>query len=671
MSEKSQSVLTSLAIVKANWDSRGTTYTDMFVPFVLSGLANSGVDSEPSAVRDTISGLFRLELPDGVVASLLKHCARLDLVDSRRPSDFRALYSPNDATLGRVRSLGVQQDLLARRRRSLIDALVGAARQAHLELSRTAAEEALLAYIGRHSVPILDRLVRGVQRSDLVRVDEGLEYVVGNFIVGVLEAEPDLASYLEDVVKGSTLAAALYLAPSGVETRHFDRTVLFFDASLILKVLGHEGERIARTEREVVTLAKAARARTACFAHSVSEARGVLSRTADTLRSGRRPRAMRGVLAHYVATGATSSDLLEHASRIESDLERAGIEVRQRPEHQERWTVDEARLQAALDERVHYVYSSARDNDVDSLTAIHRLRRGQAVEQVERCRAILLTDNARLIDAAEDFFRNEEEAVVGPAILDHTMAVLLWLKQPQMAPDLPFERIVGDSYALLDPGPEVWRLYMEEIDRLSVDGEIDESRVFELRYGLEARRELMRRSGGEPKRVSVDVVRGVSERLAVVAAEKAAVDQVASESLEAVAEGREVAERLRGEAGVHEARIRMLEGQIEELRVSRVAMRDSIRKRAEREALIGIRLVLALFLVLGATAIVLPGLGLDLSPGSSAAVRWIGSIVGLLGLAGFVLEFGLRTLLDRMVAPLAHRRAWLLMRRVGLDPDGV
>ncbi len=86
------------------------------------------------------------------------------------------------------------------------------------------------------------------------------------------------------------------------------------------------------------------------------------------------------------------------------------------------------------------------------------------------------------------------------------MATLLWVKAPNLKPDLPRRRIVADSYALLAPTPALWQKYIEEVERLRIRGEITDSEVGALLYSYEAQRAVMDTTKGDPKKVGSDSI---------------------------------------------------------------------------------------------------------------------------------------------------------------------
>ncbi len=488
---------------------------------------------------------------------------------------------------------------------------------------------------------------------------------MAQFVTRVIDREPVLSEALGDIVKGSMLAASLYLSSPGEIDRRFKSTTLYLDTPLVLKVLGHEGERGADPIVEMVTMATRAGASVACLEHTVDEVRGVLHGAADVLRSGRQPPVVRGVLAHYLSNQSSASDVLERIGAIDEELHRLGIEIAERPPYEYELTIDETALREALADRISYHNEAALDYDIKSLTAIHRLRRGRRVEQIERSTATLVTDNASLVSAAQRFFRREEAADVGPAFLDHNLATLLWLKQPQVAPDLPLAQVVADSYALLDPGPRLWRAYMEEINRLVGRGEITASEVVELRFSIEAHRSIMINTSGDPEALSADVVRE-----ALSASRAAAADP----EVRAREEAERQAESARSALSTAESQLGTSRSEIEELRASVRALQErnqnqlaTIDRNAERFArrvINGALLALVLVGVMSYLAVELKWFddGVLFTLASN-----VGRAVGVLSVLTLVVGESFRSVGHRMRAPLARWRRRHMRARLHIE----
>lgn len=658
----SASALVSLAIVKVNWDKASRGYSDSFMPFVAVALDACASSTSADEVRDQVASEFSIRLPQSVVLNLLERASHQGFAKR----EGRRRFSGTDRARSLRSELLDQRATLARRRNALVDVFVSNARDVGVELNAGDAERMLLRFIELHSAPLLAGILRGDASGVPGIESESEEFLAARFIVRVLEREPQVSDYLGDVVKGSMLAASLYSTAPGELQRKFRSTTLYLDTPLLLKALGHEGELAAVPVREMLSLARASSAHVACFEHSLHEIEGVLHGVADVLATGRRPPAVRGVLAHYLSDGASSSDVLEKIALVEERLGAIDIHVVPRPPHERDVTIDELALRAALMSRVHYSSGPAVDHDIDSLTAIHRLRGGMRVEQVERSRAVLVTDNAGLVATAARFFRSNEGAVVGPAILDHNLTTLLWAKGSQGAPELPVNQILADAYALLNPGPAMWRAYMDQIDQLSRRGEVTAEQVTELRFSMEAHRAVVADTGGDSTKVTKSVVMNALETARQAAS---APERRAREVAEAETERqRELAGSLADSVAAAASEAAQLREHVRALEARAERQDRSIDKQATRDVRRGTRIALVVLALVGIASVLTAQF--DVVSGPVARGLRIGGLVfAVLGLVSLVFGGSLKAVFDRFEAPLVRSRARWLRRRLHLTEE--
>lgn len=656
------SALVSLAIVKVNWDKSAKSYADSFTPFVAVALDACGQSSPVSCVRDRVSRDFGILLPQNVVLNLLERARRSGLAKA----EGRRLFSPTESASALHAVVDEQRTRLARRRNRLVEIFLADAAEVGTTVSSDDAERILLHFIELHSAPLLAGILRGDLSGVRAPESEREEFLAARFIIRVLEREPEVSEYLADVVKGSMLAASLYSTTPGEVERKFRATTLFLDTPLLLKALGHEGERAAVPVLEMVALARDSAAEIACFEHSLHEIEGVLHGVADVLASGRRPPAVRGVLSHYLAVGASSSDVLERLTSVERELRDVHVGIVQRPPHEREVTIDELALRAALTDDVHYSNDAALDHDIESLTAVHRLRRGKRVEQIERAGAVLVTDNAGLVATALRFFRSNEGASVGPAVLDHNITTLLWAKASQGAPDLPLNQILADAYALLDPGPAMWRAYMNQIDQLARRGEVSPGDVTELRFSMEAHRAVVTGTGGDSARLTKSVVMNALEASRLAASEP---ERAARRAAEGEAQGQRDrvttlatdVQRASGEAENLRAAVSRLEARAE-------AQLRSIENQGRREVRRWLRVGLVATTVLGVACILAPQIG-ALPHGLASALSAGGWVLATCSAITQVFGGSLKAVTDRFEEPLVQRRIQHLQSRLHLVGD--
>lgn len=508
----SNALLASLAIIKANWDYSQESYVDNFLPFFLDAVKSiDGPVSAPLA-KAHIRERFGIDIPEGVLATLSRRAAHKNY-GKRENGNFIA----DPVKLAGLRDLGRQKADYLRKQSALVNELVRYAADRFLrELSTEDAEDALLDHIEEHSVPILGSVMNGVpyDARRTSRSDRDTEYVVNSFISEVVSSMPASFDHLETVVKGSMLAVSLYLPNSSELGKRFERTTLYLDTPVLLKALGYEGDEARAAAQDLLALSRSAGADLACFEHSVNEVKGILDRSAGkALNGGFRGAHRRATDTFFANEGLGASDILLLAQRLEEDVAALGISIQMRPSPTADLTIDELALEEAMESTIAYSSRDTLLNDLDSLTAIHRLRGGRSSARLETCRALLVTTNGGLARVGRTFFVTEGNHGWPLALTDHHLATLVWLKKPQAAPSLPRRQILADCFAALEPGGRVWDRYLEEINRLGSRGKASENDLMLLRYSTEAQRSLMDQTMGDPDQVTAETVAGILEKV--------------------------------------------------------------------------------------------------------------------------------------------------------------
>lgn len=294
------------------------------------------------------------------------------------------------------------------------------------------------------------------------------------------------------------LANAIFLTDPSQVDRKFRKTELYFDTPFLLFALGHAGEARRDPCLELLHLLYEIGADLRCFSHTLDEAKGVLDACAHRIHQGQLQDAYGPSIEYFLSTGRTASDIELYAVHLERDLDILRIQVLDKPSYIPQYVIDEQKLTQALAENIYYHNPQALQRDVDSVSAVMRLRRGQEFSRIEECQALFVTTNNALVKVSRDFFYEESTfGTIPPCIPDYVLTNLLWLKNPLGAPDLPRKRIIADYYAATQPQERLWKCYLEEIDRLEQTERVTADDYYLLRYSLEAKSALMELTLGE------------------------------------------------------------------------------------------------------------------------------------------------------------------------------
>lgn len=475
----------SLAIIKVNWE-QGQDYIENFVPFVAECL-RTAPQSEVSLpqLQTAIAQEFGLGIPQGALKVILTRAKRKGYV-----TQAHGTYHRNETSLAHL-TLAKDRTRALRQHEELVQKLIRFCETCHqTRWTEEKAENVLHVLLQNYSSVILAAAVEGLPIPEPDRVDARDRYIVHSFVLHLSEEDTVGFDFLETLVKGCILANALLYPDLNQVQQRLERVEFYFDTNFLLRALGLSGPGFQSPCRELLKLLYEVNGNLRCFEHTLEELQGVLEAAAYALQS-HSPGAFE-TYDYLLSTGKTTSDVELIIATLENRLRSLRIEVEPKPAYDHDLGIDEDRLNQVLQDAMGYYSETARQLDVDSLAAIHRLRNGRFPRRFESCRAVFVTTNTALAAASTHFFREEYVTVpIPPCISDHVLTTLIWLKNPNRAQGLPRKRIFADCYAALNPPDSLWRLYLQEVDRLAAQGDISEDDCHLLRFSTEAKRILM------------------------------------------------------------------------------------------------------------------------------------------------------------------------------------
>ena len=501
--------ITALAILKVNYDHE-QSFLGNYLPFLYHCLAVSDADvvSSPD-LQESLQQEFGIQVPQAVLRRLLAR-GRND----GKVVEESGVYRIDREALSGCRLDDVRNDV-QRGYRQLRETLRHyASEEFRVEWDEANADQLLTRYIDGFSSRVLAAAVAGKPLPRMAETQSSDEYVVHRFVAHIHEQDRSLFDFLETVVKGRMLADALFFELEGREPGgRLDGVEVYFDGPMLLHFLGYAGPEVQAPVLELTELLTRQGAILRCFTHSTTEAKEILDAAASRVWAGQATERFYGdVVAHLVRSGKTRSDIDLMSERLERDLLKHRIQTVATPPHSRALQPDEERLEAILQNRINYTNPTARTRDIDSLTAVHRLRQGRTFRDLSHCVAVFVTRNYDLFRVSAQFFERGRGRVIPQCVHDTSFTVLVWLLEPVSAPDLPRERIIADAYAALNPGDRLWDAYNEEIDRLRESGTLSDNDVQVLRFADEAQRSLMDITKGDPNVFTEGTLAQVLER---------------------------------------------------------------------------------------------------------------------------------------------------------------
>ena len=473
--------------MKVNWD-HGRDHIENFVPFVAESLRTAPqpqvalLDLQESVEKD-----FGLHIPTGALKTIVGRAAKRGYLVVKH-----GVYQRKDAALSTLGFAETRNRFLMQYE-VLTRAVVEFAKE-HYSITWTQkeAQAALLQYLQKSSLDVLTVSRGGSPIVPAAPPVKDAEYIVNAFAAHLDRTHDDLLEYLEIALRGRMFADALYYPELNRVEQHFRNVTVYLDTPFLLRAAGFSDQCLQVPCRELLDLLYKQGAKLACFEHTHEEIYEILKGDAARLRGGNLKRAYGETTQHFLDSGFRSSDVELLIERLPQKLRNLHVRLEKPPLHTIPLGVDEKELEETLQKKVGYHRRRALLRDIDSLTAIYRICRGQLHRPIEYRPALFVTTNFDLARTAAEFFDAHLGHHTTPLCLcNHVLSTFVWLKKPAKAPDLPRNRILADCFAAMNPSTKVWTKYLDEIAKLREENEMDKDTYNVLRFSWQARQALM------------------------------------------------------------------------------------------------------------------------------------------------------------------------------------
>src|SRR3989344_4655076 len=482
--------ITSLAILKSNWDSDHRDYIDSFVPlFVHLIKKKQYTNIIAEEVRDEFTKEFQVDIPLYPVLTILNRLKKLGFI-FQKDGEYYIVQE-------KIGSVDFEHKIQEEERKlnNLIQEFVSFSKHHYsIEISNTESEQIILSFFRDTDLSILF----GSELSSTIPPSQGKaskskKYIFANFLIEVQRANPVVFNFLVDISIGHALASALlYNEKLGNYTSKFSGLHFYLDASIIFDLIGMGGEVNYSAQLELINDIKNFGGKVFVFDHTFEEVVHIIRNAINWIEHpsfdySKASRALR----YFLSKGETSvSDLELFLSKIPQKLLELGIQRVTKPDYsQEEYQIDEKEVQEAIitqyKSRDPYFELSGRETtirkDIDSISSIYRLRKGASPRTLKDARHVFLTNNFGLAKVATDLERMWGLTSVPACLTNVFIGTLIWLQSPARIRVINEGRLCTQIYAILQPDRKLINKYLEEINKLKTQKSLNEDDYYLLR----------------------------------------------------------------------------------------------------------------------------------------------------------------------------------------------
>lgn len=495
--------LITYAIINVN-ESHDIDQFDHFVTFVKEALLRSGVETiSVNELRNKVEEYFKISLPISVLDTILKR----KLLPNGYVKKDRQILIPNYEKLHDSNFQEIKNRIMERHDRLIEDIINFGEQNYNLKLNYDEVEETFETFLDKNQLVLLDSSLNPSQDTQKLQTKSNknnvLEYVISKFIENANESSSLSFNYIIDIVKGTMITNALYYKEdfSTIDMK-FKGTEVYFDSTFLIYALGYSGEARQEPCLELINMLRSDKAILKVFRHNIEEIIGILDFCKMNLTTGIYDH--HGTITNFFEKGYTDIDIDRLIYGIEDELEdRFQIRVVESVGYDDySHVISHEDLEDKLKQNITYRKEEARDRDVESVSAILRLRRGNKSRHIEKSRAVFVTNNFKYASVVNQYYyKLENTKTVPPVIHDSSLTNIMWLKHSSKVPDLPRKRVIAQTFAATQPREHLWNRYLDTIEKHRADF-TEEDFVF-LNYSRNAKELLMDITMGDGEIISI------------------------------------------------------------------------------------------------------------------------------------------------------------------------
>lgn len=481
--------ITSLAILKVNWDERHIDYIESFIPFFLNLIRIKHYEkTEVETIKIDFESEYGLSIPRHPIMAILGRLRAKGFI-IKTAEGFTPNY--NKIRDDNFDTISANQQ---RKLNKLILAIIDFSKKEYdIILEDKVTEKALLGFFRENELSLL----YATDEKDIlpdIGVDKTTKFLVAKFIHLSKKNEPELFGFIVDIAIGSALAVAVVYGNDLKE--HFAGRMknlnLYLDTGYLFSLLGVDGRENTQAFEELTLSLVNDGAKIKVFEHTYDEMMTIFSSalywmSQKNYEIGKASR----TLKYFITNEFTETDVEMFIARVSQVLEKFKIEKVQKPEYNKDivYQIDESQLRDLIvnsyktdpffDENQK---GETINKDIESIYSICKLRKGKIAFTIHDASHLFVTTNKLLAKLSSRIQTSDNAPFsIPPCITDVFIGTLLWLQNPTKANALNEKRIIADSYAAIQPDSHLIKKYLDQIETLKKDNNISENEYYVLR----------------------------------------------------------------------------------------------------------------------------------------------------------------------------------------------
>lgn len=509
--------LITVAMLSALSNSKNMDYLDLITPFVYSVLPGVKEKVNIEAVLVNLKENYGFEdLPSNVLLRILSRTSKngSNVIIKRNKEFF--VNKEIDISEFEKNRLTMKENI-----ECIVTALYDSLnkktplKNISYELSKTMLIDFLesYGYSTIKDISILRRVTINTDRNN---------YYVARFILNEYQSESIIFDKILELIKGFLVYNAIYFFSSN-QKKDFNsklkKTEIYLDTSLLIDALGYDTEEGKTATRELISLVKKNGGVVKTFIHNKDEVAGILTIFAKDLNVRLSMR-----LEFLNSNGYDKQEVLRLRESLDINLEKNGILVVDTPsygtvkdsDYHDKGYLDLEELKATLEREVSYrggEDSLAIKNDVESISAISRIREREKKYSIEDCKAIFVTTNIIIINAVKRLYKERfSKGEISFVVSDIDITSLLWLNSFNDDNNIPCLKLIASAYAAHQPSKVILDLFNQKVSLLEKEGNITPEIALIMRTNIGVKNDIIDLTENDPHKITSETIKKIEEK---------------------------------------------------------------------------------------------------------------------------------------------------------------
>jgi len=501
--------ITSLAILKVNWDCRRKDYIENFVPFLINLIDKKNYNIiDAHIICSDFKEEYGLIIPYHPMITIINRARKQGYIKRGNGA-----FMPTRVKINKQNFSVVSEEQLENINRIISEFIIYSKEIFNNDLKTEDAENIFLTYLKEKDIEILF----ATQSQTVIPIPDNKnmntrKFLINSFIKYIYESKPLDFKLIVDITVGHVLASTLLYNGNFTKFQgKLKKNNIYFDTNFIFRLLGLEGKEREDAYIILIEILLKEQVNLFIFQHTYDEILGILNTCLKRMGDGNLNSIKAGsALDYFIQNNYKESDIEIFINKIPDILKKYKIVKTDTPDPDKyrNYQIDEKKLQ----EFIINIYKGDHPNfderekdftiqkDIKSISSVYILRRGKKPLNIKEANYIFVTTNNNLALANKEFEISEEKDkfYIPVCLTDILLGTLIWLQRPTEVQQINEKKLIAECCAALQPNNELISKLIQQIEKLKNDKKISKDDYFLLKNSRVARNLLGEKTMGDP-----------------------------------------------------------------------------------------------------------------------------------------------------------------------------